>query len=617
MRGETDSRPPRPSLPPLLVAGLVLWATTALLWPPLRLVPAQILPVAGTTALGLATLLAPRILRGVRAGGVPLGVLAALAVLASVALCAFWGGALRGSMALADAEGRSSDSAAWRVELTEDARRGDFGWHAEARLSCEDGRTLRARLNLPEDAALLQGQSLTVAGALRPPSETAAEYYWGAGLAASLTVSGSDFPSEERSLDSTPFVSLRQRALDLIDAHGGGNAPLLQALVCGWRPAIEESGLYDCFKAVGLAHLVAVSGAHLSIVSLFVAGGLRLLRCGRPGQRADERPVPHWLCRLHRDAPVSALRAAIMAATGLFSLWTDRRNSALSALGLCLLLFVGIDPSAALSVSLALSAGSTLGIVLFAPLLSSAFAGHAFEEGRGRPHRSHRRLSLGDPALCGGALLPAAAAVAAGQSGRKSSVRPGMPCRIRRRARRLPRSRRRAVAHRRCQHSLRAAVPRRGCPRVAFGHVPSHRRRPFGGRSTLLRALPRTVGLVAASEHQEPDGGGNRRRPNPRSASFSLRHGPRRHRHARCGPRRCLYRAQRRKRAAHRHGQPGCPVEGRLGPASGWGASTPWPSPTATTTTAARSRCSGMWRRLRRSWCPRAFPLAVAGLAPN
>lgn len=375
VRGETDSRPPRPSLPPLLVAGLVLWATTALLWPPLRLVPAQILPVAGTTALGLATLLAPRILRGVRAGGVPLGVLAALAVLASVVLCAFWGGALRGSMALADAEGRSLDSAAWRVELTEDARRGDFGWHAEARLSCEDGRTLRARLNLPEDAALLQGQSLTVAGALRPPSETAAEYYWGAGLAASLTVSGSDFPSEERSLDSTPFVSLRQRALDLIDAHGGGNALLLQALVCGWRPAIGESGLYDCFKAVGLAHLVAVSGAHLSIVSLFVAGGLRLLRCGR---RATALTSALFLIGYvaFTGMPVSALRAAIMAATGLFSLWTDRRNSALSALGLCLLLFVGIDPSAALSVSLALSAGSTLGIVLFAPLLSSAFAGH-------------------------------------------------------------------------------------------------------------------------------------------------------------------------------------------------------------------------------------------------
>lgn len=145
--------------------------------------------------------------------------------------------------------------------------------------------------------------------------------------------------------------------------------------MCGWRPAIEESGLYDCFKAVGLAHLVAVSGAHLSIVSLFVAGGLRLLRCGR---RATALTSALFLIGYvaFTGMPVSALRAAIMAATGLFSLWTDRRNSALSALGLCLLLFVGIDPSAALSVSLALSAGSTLGIVLFAPLLSSAFAGH-------------------------------------------------------------------------------------------------------------------------------------------------------------------------------------------------------------------------------------------------
>ncbi|MFR5091818.1 MAG: hypothetical protein ACLTDR_07205 [Adlercreutzia equolifaciens] len=178
------------------MAGLVLWATTALLWPPLRLVPAQILPVAGTTALGLATLLAPRILPRGELSGVPLGVLAALAVLASVVLCAFWGGAasrLHGARGCRRAQFGFGG-------LARRAHRGcpsgDFGWHAEARLSCEDGRTLRARLSLPEDAALLQGQSLTVAGALRPPSETAAEYYWGAGLAASLTVSGSDFPSE-------------------------------------------------------------------------------------------------------------------------------------------------------------------------------------------------------------------------------------------------------------------------------------------------------------------------------------------------------------------------------------------------------------------------------------
>ncbi len=198
-----------------------------------------------------------------------------------------------------------------------------------------------------------------------------------------------------------------------------------------------------------------------------------------PGNCADERPVPHWLCRLHRDARLSAAGrdhgcdgvvlpldrspqfSPERAGTVPFALRRDRPVCrTLGLLGPIGRIYLGdrpVRPAAVLGLRRA----------------------SAFEEGRGRPHRSHRRLSLGDPALCGGALLPAAAAVAAGQSGRKSSVRPGMPCRIRRRARRLPRSRRRAVAHRRCQHSLRAAVPRRGCPRVAFGHVPSHRRRPL------------------------------------------------------------------------------------------------------------------------------------------
>ena len=215
---------------------------------------------------------------------------------------------------------------------------------------------------------------MTVSGTLKPPAEAVAAYYWDTGLAGSLTASESTFVSEEAALDSGPFVHLRRCALDLIAACGGDNAPLLQALVCGWRPAIEESGLYDCFKAVGLAHLVAVSGAHLSIVVLFVAGGLKLLRLGRKATTvASALFLVGYVA--FTGMPVSALRAAIMAATGLFALWANRRNSALSALGLCLLLFVGADPACALSASFALSAGSTLGIVLFAPLLSSAFAG--------------------------------------------------------------------------------------------------------------------------------------------------------------------------------------------------------------------------------------------------
>ena len=153
MTGDLDSRPPRPFLPPLLVAGLVLWAATALIWPTLRLAPTAAFPVLGMLAQGAAVWLASHALRAARGDGFSLGALAALSLAAAVALCSFWGGALRGSMAYAEAQGGDSAPVTWHAELTEDARRGDFGWHAEARLRGADGRVLRVRLNLPEDAA--------------------------------------------------------------------------------------------------------------------------------------------------------------------------------------------------------------------------------------------------------------------------------------------------------------------------------------------------------------------------------------------------------------------------------------------------------------------------------
>ena len=272
MTGDLDSRPPRPFLPPLLVAGLVLWAATALIWPTLRLAPTAALPVLGMLALGAAVWLASHALRAARGGGFSLGALAALSLAAAVALCSFWGGALRGSMAYAEAQGGDLAPVTWHAELTEDARRGDFGWHAEARLRGADGRVLRVRLNLPEDAALLQGQSMTVSGTLKPPAEAVAAYYWDTGLAGSLTASESAFVSEEAALDSAPFVHLRRCALDLIAACGGDNAPLLQALVCGWRPAIEESGLYDCFKAGDLEGAQAAQDAIAILQQTFKYG---------------------------------------------------------------------------------------------------------------------------------------------------------------------------------------------------------------------------------------------------------------------------------------------------------------------------------------------------------
>lgn len=352
-----------------------------MLWPLLRMAPAGVLVAAAAVSAALAVTFGACALHRTRHKRASIALLVSLSALCAISLCAFSAAALRNHMESTAAEG---DATTWRATLAEDARRGEFGWHAKAQLVDDAGRRLSARLNLPEGEPLLQGDVLEVRGSLRNPSAAASEYYWNAGLAGSI--SAHDNLTRDSALQSRPpRVELRQQVLSIIAKHADDSSPLLQALVCGWRTPIEETGLYDQFRTVGLAHLVAVSGAHLSIVTVFAASILRTLRLNRRLQTiACSLFLAGYVA--FTGMPVSALRAALMAAAGLFSLWTDRRSSALSALGLCLLVFVGLDPPCALSASFALSAGSTLGIVLFAPLLSSAFEG-----------RTLLKKALGDP----------------------------------------------------------------------------------------------------------------------------------------------------------------------------------------------------------------------------
>ena len=69
--------------------------------------------------------------------------------------------------------------------------------------------------------------------------------------------------------------------------------------------------------------------------------------------------------------PVSCVRAAVMAGVGLLSFASHKRSYALSSLGAAIISLLVLDPSASNSVSFGLSALSTLGIVLFSPLLCS------------------------------------------------------------------------------------------------------------------------------------------------------------------------------------------------------------------------------------------------------
>lgn len=346
----------RPAPPPLLVLGLSLWAAAALSFPVLPSMPSALFPVFAAAPL-LGLLGVARVHRRAHRLSIPCLVL--VGILGGLTLAGLGASGLASSASLLD-----KPMETWDVTLAEDAQRSPYGAQAKARARSEDGRVVRVRVYLSSEAdGLLQGSCFTVQGSLRSFSSQAAAWAWRSGLIGTLDATALALET----VGEPGLIYLRRAALGLLSREKGDASALLQALVCGYRAPLKEGGLYGRFQQTGLAHLVAVSGAHLTLVTAFVSLLFRALRLGR---RCILLVTGLFLLGYvgFTGLPVSALRAAVMAAVGLLSFLGRRRSSALSALGLCLVLFIAVDVTCALSVSFILSAGSTLGILLLAPL---------------------------------------------------------------------------------------------------------------------------------------------------------------------------------------------------------------------------------------------------------
>ena len=144
-----------------------------------------------------------------------------------------------------------------------------------------------------------------------------------------------------------------------------GPRGLLPGLVDGDTSGLDPAVAED-FRATGMTHLVAVSGANLAIVGGLV---LALARWCRAGPR-----LCALLCALAmagfvilaRPSP-SVLRAAVMCGTGLLALALGRPRSAVPALAAAVALLIIIDPALAVDAGFALSVAATAGLLLIAP----------------------------------------------------------------------------------------------------------------------------------------------------------------------------------------------------------------------------------------------------------
>src|SRR6185295_1990211 len=124
--------------------------------------------------------------------------------------------------------------------------------------------------------------------------------------------------------------------------------------------------LAEDFRATGLTHLVAVSGANVAIVIGLVLFAARWCRAGPWLAAAVAGAALVGFVILVRPSP-SVVRAAAMGAVALLALASGRARVATAALAAAVVAGLLVDPALAVDPGFVLSVVATGALVLWAP----------------------------------------------------------------------------------------------------------------------------------------------------------------------------------------------------------------------------------------------------------
>lgn len=140
------------------------------------------------------------------------------------------------------------------------------------------------------------------------------------------------------------------------------NGALAVAMLLGDKSGISDS-LYNDLRLAGIVHIICVSGFHLSLWSTFVIGLLRKTRLSEKliSVIASFAVIGFMLIA---GLTYSVQRAGVMMLSYLLANFFSRRSDSINSLGISLLVISVAYPYAMASVSLQLSALSTVGILL-------------------------------------------------------------------------------------------------------------------------------------------------------------------------------------------------------------------------------------------------------------
>ena len=148
-------------------------------------------------------------------------------------------------------------------------------------------------------------------------------------------------------------------------------AGVLTALVTGDKEHLNDS-IYNDFRFIGIAHLMAVSGMHLTILAMGAELLLRKLR-HKKLRNAILSAFTVFIMFLASFSP-SVMRAGTMRLMHLYADSTGKKSDPLNSLGLALIIILTVNPFACKSMGLLLSVLSTLSILTVSLPLSESLS---------------------------------------------------------------------------------------------------------------------------------------------------------------------------------------------------------------------------------------------------
>jgi competence protein ComEC len=181
-----------------------------------------------------------------------------------------------------------------------------------------------------------------------------------------LIASGRPTPGTAGAAQRAAHAVRSRFAAAVRDTLPADQAAMLPALVLGDTSAVTAETGRD-FRAAGMTHLTAVSGANVTIVCAAVLFSARLI-----GPRAAVVLAALALVAfvIVVQPTASVLRAAVMGAIALAGMLSSRRRQAIPALSATVLILLAVAPHLAVDVGFALSVLATAALVVIAPVWS-------------------------------------------------------------------------------------------------------------------------------------------------------------------------------------------------------------------------------------------------------